>query len=258
MRKPLLLILSAGCLISCHKDNAVPANNWTWFGTQNKAVYNYVLINANQVLTNTESDELHVGVSAAFIDSNNNQITVVRALTVNNQVIMPGSDSTYNFSYGSDQSANALQLFGSQVNVTIRGADETDTVSSSIYLPKQLSSSTTYQDNISRKNGMDLKWAPDPYNAWGNVQVQLFYFAQLSRKSDSSLPQKINTVNLTVPDNGSYHLSSADLGSFPVKAFIGITIARGTQKDAILPYSRKRIYYFTSASVSTPPVRISP
>jgi len=107
MRKPLLLILSAGCLISCHKDNAVPANNWTWFGTQNKAVYNYVLINANQVLTNTESDELHVGVSAAFIDSNNNQITVVRALTVNNQVIMPGSDSTYNFSYGSDQSANA-------------------------------------------------------------------------------------------------------------------------------------------------------
>ncbi len=80
MQKPLLLLISAGCLISCHKEASNPVNNLIWFGTQNSAVYNYVLINANQVLNNNDSEELHVGVSAAFIDSNNHKITVVRAL----------------------------------------------------------------------------------------------------------------------------------------------------------------------------------
>ncbi len=80
MNKPLLLLISAGCLVSCHKEASNPDNNWTWFGTQNSAVYNYVLINANQVLSNSDSEELHVGVSAAFIDSNNHQVTIVRTL----------------------------------------------------------------------------------------------------------------------------------------------------------------------------------
>src|SRR5271165_4006515 len=99
MQKPLLLLISAGCLISCHKEASKPVNNFTWFGTQNSAVYNYVLINANQVLNRSDSEELHVGVSAAFIDSNNNQVTVVRALSVNNQVIQPGQDLTYSYNY---------------------------------------------------------------------------------------------------------------------------------------------------------------
>ena len=81
MHKPLLLLISAGCLVSCHKDASNPANNFTWFGHQNTAVYNYVLVNANQVLTQSDSQELHVGVSAAFIDSNNHQVNIVRAFT---------------------------------------------------------------------------------------------------------------------------------------------------------------------------------
>ncbi len=42
---------------------------------------------------------------------------------------------------------------------------------------------------------------------------------------------------------------------FP-NAYIGITIARGTQNEAMLPLSHKRVYYFSSASVSTPPVKL--
>ncbi|HCL84282.1 MAG TPA: hypothetical protein DIC22_09915 [Chitinophagaceae bacterium] len=87
--------------------------------------------------------------------------------------------------------------------------------------------------------------------------IQLYYFSTLSRKSDSTLPEKISTVNLTVPDNGSYYLSKNELGSFPCHAFIGITIARGTQTEAILPLSRKRVYYFSSASLSTQPVNLA-
>ena len=119
MHKPLLLLFGVGCLISCHKDASNPVNQWTWFGTRNSAVYNYVLINASQVLSKSDSEELHVGVSAAFIDSNNNRITFVRALSVNDQIIQPGQDSLYNYNYGSDQTNKSSQLFGTRILVTI-------------------------------------------------------------------------------------------------------------------------------------------
>ena len=257
MHKPLLLLLSAGCLLSCHKDASNPVNQWTWFGTRNSAVYNYVLINASQVLSKSDSEELHVGVSAAFIDSNNNRITFVQALSVNDQIIQPGQDTLYSYNYGSDQISKSSQLFGTKILVTIHGMDEADTVSSSVYLPKQLSPSLgNYPDTISLSRGLSLQWSPDPNNTWGNVVVQLFYYSALSQKSDSSMPDKISTVNITVPDNGKYYLSQSDLSAFPKNAYIGITIARGTQNEAILPLSRKRVFYFSSASVSTPPVKL--
>lgn len=257
MHKPLLLLFGAGWLISCHKDASNPVNKWTWFGTQNSAVYNYVLINASQVLSKSDSEELHVGVSAAFIDSNNNKITYVRTLSVNDQIIQPGLDSMYNYNYGTDEISKSSQMFGTKILVTIRGIDEDDTVSSSIYLPKQLSPSLEdYPDTVSISRGLPLQWLPDSDNTWGNVVVQVFYYSALSRKADSMLPQNISTVNITVPDNGRYYLTPSDLSTFPGNAYIGITIARGAQNEAILPLSRKRVYYFSSASMSTPPVRV--
>jgi hypothetical protein len=257
MHKPLLLLISAGCLMSCHKEASNPVNNWTWFGTQNNAVYNYVLINANQVLSKSDSEELHIGVSAAFIDSSNHQITAVRALSVNNLVIQPDQDSTYNYNYGPAETNKGFQLFGTRVLVTINGTAESDTVTNSIYVPKRLSAALEdYPDTISLSNGLQLQWSPDNENTWGNVMIQLFYYATISRKADSSMPEKISTVNITVPDNGHYFLSGSDLSAFPRNAYIGITIARGTQNEAILPLSRKRVYYFSSASVSTPPIRV--
>ena len=258
MQRPLLLLLSAGCLISCQKEASKPVNNFTWFGTQNTSVYNYVLINANQVLNKSDSEELHVGVSAAFIDSNNNQVTMIRDLTVNNQVIQPGQDLTYSYTYPTTSVDKNLPFFGTQVFVTIRGINEADTVTSSVYVPKQLTGFIeNYPDSLSINQGLPLQWTPDDANTWGHVLIQLFYFNNLSQKADSTLPDNINTVNLTVPDNGQYYLSRKDLGGFPPNAFIGITIARGTQTESILPLSHKRVYYFSSASVSTPPVKLT-
>jgi hypothetical protein len=258
MHKPLLLLISAGCLISCHKEASNPVTNWNWFGTQNTTVYNYVLINANQVFTKSDSAELHVGVSAAFIDSSNNQLTAVRVLSVNNLLIQPSQDSTYNYNYASGEINKISGLFGTNVLISIRGNEEGDTVSSSIYVPKQLSNMfSQYPDTLSIQKGIQLQWSPDNENTWGNVLIQLFYYSTMSRKSDSSLPEKISTVSLTVPDNGHYYLSTNDLGVFPRNAYVGITIARGTQNEAILPLSRKRVYYFSSASVSTTPVRLT-
>ncbi len=257
MNKPLLLLLGAGCMVSCHKDGDKPDNTWTWFGTQNTAVYNYVLINANQVINKADSNELHIGVSAAFIDSSSKQVTFVNALSVNNQQIQPGVDYTYNYNY-SPGSSKDLPLFGTNVIVTIRGSGDDDTVSKSVYLPKQLMALISdYPDTIHLARGVQLSWSPDQANTWGNVLIQLFYYADLSAKADSTLPARIGTVSITVPDNGNYFLTPKDLGPFPAHAVIGITIARGTQNEAILPLSRKHIFYFSSASVSTTPLPVS-
>jgi hypothetical protein len=259
MQKPLLLLASAGCLISCHKEASNPVNTWNWYGNTNPAVYNYVLINANQVVGTSDSSEYHIDVTAAFIDSNNHQITVVNALSVNDQLIQPGQDSTYSYDYGSHDMTKGSMLFGTNVLVTIHGTADNDSVTSSVYIPKQLSDVVTkYPDVLSMAKGLQLNWSTDNQNAWGNVIIQIFYYSALSRKSDSTLPEKISTANFTVPDNGGYFLSQNDLQSFPPHSYVGITIARGTQNEALLPVSHKRVFYFSSASVSSAPVKLMP
>ncbi|HVU85082.1 MAG TPA: hypothetical protein VHC50_09585 [Puia sp.] len=257
MNKPLLVLIGAGCLVSCNKDGNKPDNSWTWFGTDNPAVYNYVLINASQVINKADSGELHVGVSAAFIDSNNHQVTVVGALSVNNQEIHPGVDYTYRYDYLAG-TPKAPPLFGTNVEVAISGIEPDDSISKTVYLPKQLMQLiSAYPDTIHRSRGIQLTWSPDEENTWGNVLIQLFYFSDLSRKADSTLPDKIETVSITAPDNGQYFLTPGELAAFPVKSVMGITIARGSQNQAILPLSHKRIFYFSSASVSTLPLPVT-
>ena len=47
-----------------------------------------------------------------------------------------------------------FQLFGTKVLVTIRGQDDSDTVSSSIYVPKQLTGViTNYPDTLFSQSG---------------------------------------------------------------------------------------------------------
>ncbi len=256
MHKRLFIIIGAGFLASCQKNDDHPVNSWSWFGTHTSAVYNYVLINATQVLSTVDSNEMHVGVSAAFVDSNNHQVATVSTLRINNREISAGSDYLYNYIYGSADPGSEPG-FGTDVKVNIQGTEADDTVSSQVYLPKRLKTiSAGFPTEIARQGGYALTWLPDHENAWGNVMIQLYYFNDLSRRQDASLPASIETVNLTVPDTGSYMLTATDLSNFPKNAFVGITIARGTQNEATLPLSRKRVYYFTSAALSTPPIRI--
>jgi hypothetical protein len=140
----------------------------------------------------------------------------------------------------------------------VRGTEANDSISNTVYLPKQLLQLiSAYPDTIHRTKGISLNWAPDEENTWGNVLIQLFYYKELSKKADSTLPDNINTVSITVPDNGQYFLTAYDLAPFPAKAVMGITIARGSQNQAILPLSHKRIFYFSSASVSTTPLPVA-
>jgi hypothetical protein len=89
------------------------------------------------------------------------------------------------------------------------------------------------------------------------VIVQVYYYPALSHFSDSSLPAKIDPLSYTVKDQGSFDIPAADLKKFPLKAYIGVSIARGEQEEAVLPKSLRRVYYFTSSSANSIPLLVS-
>ena len=258
MKKPLLLLIGVGSVLSCNKDENKPTNGWEWFGTHDSPVYNYVLISANQVTNKTDSNDYQIAVAAAFIDSNTNKLSGVSDLVVNEISIVRGTDSTYNFGYdNTPYFQEGLSLFGTDVSIKIKGVTEADTVSKTVYLPKRLVKLISdFPDVLDLSKPLNLFWDPDEQNYWGNVIIQVYYYPGLSSGSDPSLPKQIQALNFTAPDRGSYTISADDLKRFPPKAYVGISIARGTQNQAVLPVSRKRVYFFSSSSASTMPLLV--
>jgi hypothetical protein len=259
MKKPLILLIGVGSVLSCHKDQDKPSNGWDWFGTHDSPVYNYVLISANQVTNKSDSNDYQIAVAAAFIDSNTNKLAGVSDLVVNELSIVQGTDSTYNFGYNNTPYfQQGLSLFGTDVSVKIKGVTAADTVNKTVYLPKRLVKLISdFPDVVDLSKPLNLYWDPDERNYWGNVIIQVYYYPGLSSGSDPTLPKQIDALHYTAPDRGSYTISAADLKRFPEKAFVGISIARGSQNQAVLPVSKKRVYFFSSSSASTVPLLVS-
>src|SRR5262249_16869308 len=139
MKKPFMLLTGIGCFVSCHKTELSPNNQWTWFGTNNPVVYSYVLVNANQVTNKADTNEYHIEIAAAFVDSTSHKVTGIDNLSVNNKVIDRNVDSTYSFDYGQQSSlSEGLALFGTNVSIQIKGVSNDDTVTKSVYLPKKI------------------------------------------------------------------------------------------------------------------------
>jgi len=258
MRRPLLLFIGIGCFASCHKSRENPNASWNWFGTDNPAVYSYVLINANQVTNRADSNDFHIAIAAAFVDSNNHRITGVDNLLVNNKPISMNVDSTFQFDYKEQSDlSEGIALYGTNVLITVKGKTDADTVTSTVYLPKKIVRVVSdFPAVISQSSDLTLSWIADPGNPWGNVIIQMYYYSDLSQDNSPDLPQQVKTLNFTVADNGSYTISKKSLNTFPLKSYVGITIARGTQNQAVLPVSKKRIFYFSNSSASTPPLYV--
>ena len=259
MKKPLILLIGVGSVLSCNKDENKPTNGWDWFGTHDSPVYNYVLISANQVTNKSDSNDFQIAVAAAFIDSSTNKLAGVSDLVVNERSIVPGTDSTYNFGYNNTPYfQEGLSLFGTDVSIKIKGTTADDTVNKTVYLPKRLVKLISdFPDVIDLSKPLNLSWDPDQRNFWGNVIIQVYYYPGLSSGQDPTLPKQISPLNYTAPDRGSYSISAKDLQKFPAKAYVGISIARGTQNEAVLPVSKKRVFFFSSSSASTVPLLVA-
>ena len=259
MKGSILVIIGAGFITSCHKDQSVPANSWDWFGTHDASVYNYVLISGNQIADQSDSENFQISVNAAFIDSNSRRLSGIKELTINSRPINRNVDSTYSFAYNNTPYfQEGLSLFGSQINIKIQGNSGEDNITQTIYLPRKIVRLIAdFPDDAEVSRDMHLSWDTDPDNHWGKVIIQVYYNATMSHFNDSSLPAKIEPLNYTVQDQGNFVIPATDLKKFPLKAYIGISIARGEQAVAVLPKSLRRVYYFASSSASTIPLLVS-
>jgi len=258
MNKPLIFLFGVGTALSCHKEELSPANSWDWFGTHDNTVYNYVLISANQVTNKADTNDYQISIQAAFIDSTTNQLSGVNDLTVNDRSILRAGDSTYSFGYNnSPYLEEGLSLFGTNVNISIRGNSMQDTVSRAVYLPKKIVRVITdFPDQVDLSKSLQLNWVADEMNPWRKVIVQVYYYPNYSQGNDPSLPNSIKPLQYNVPDSGSFTVPVSDLQRFPINAVIGVSIARGTQNTAVLPVSKKRVYLFSNSSASTTPLKV--
>ena len=258
MNKPLIFLLGVGSALSCQKEELSSNNGWDWFGTHDNAVYNYVLLSANQVTNKADTNDYQISVQAAFIDSSTNRLSGVSDLTVNARSILRANDSTYNFGYNnSPYFEEGLSLFGTYVNVRIKGNSSDDTISTTVYLPKKIVRLVNdFPDQIDLSKSLVLHWASDEMNPWKKVIIQVYYYPNYSQGNDPTLPNSIKPLQYNVADSGSFTVPVQDLQRFPINSVIGISIARGTQNTAVLPISRKRIYLFSSSSASTIPLKV--
>jgi hypothetical protein len=258
MKKPLIFLFGVGTALSCHKEEVNPNKGWDWFGTHDNVVYNYVLISANQVTNKADTNDYQISVQAAFIDSTTNRLSGVSDLVVNNRNILQGNDSTYSFGYNnSPYFQEGLSLFGTYVNIEVKGNSSGDTVTSTVYLPKKIVRVLTdFPDHIDLSQSLQLQWTADDWNPWKKVVIQVYYYPNFSQGNDPALPASVKPLQYNVTDNGNFTVPVSDLQRFPINAVIGISIARGTQNSAILPLSKKRIYFFSSSSASTTPLKV--
>jgi hypothetical protein len=101
-------------------------------------------------------------------------------------------------------------------------------------------------------SNLTLNWTPDPACTWGNIAIKIFYKGVESRfLSDSTLSSYDTTLSYIVPDNGSYTISSTDLQKLKRNSLVTLTIGRGSQIQAVLPVSLKRVFYYATSAVST-------
>ena len=259
----LLSIVFAVYLISCTKSQVEfqqPGSPGKLasllFSTDSPTIYNYVSLSNDQIVRPQDSG-FRMSVTAAFTDSITGQISTMSSVMINNRSLSANTSHSYSFAY-SDSGNNAIQegknLYGTNVNIKVTGTSASDTITQMIYMPKRVFK--TLADfpygPIDISKSLTLNWTPDPACTWGKIGIQIMYNATVSRfMHDATLPPNDTTVIYIVPDNGSYTISSTELQRFKPNSIINISIGRGSILAAVLPISKKRIFYYATSSLSS-------
>jgi len=222
--------------------------------------YSYIILSGNQNVDRNDSS-YHIDINASFTDSLTGQAVNTLGISINNRNLVSNSNHAYHFAYNDTSTTiqEGLSLYGTNVKIKITGTSSADTVTQMIYMPKKVYK--TVNDfptgSIGTSGNLVVSWTPDPLNSWGNVVIKIWYNSSMSRfLRDSSLSAQDIELTYTVPDNGSYTISSSDLQAFQPKSLVSIALGRGTKMQAVLPISKMRVFYFAVSSESTPPINI--
>jgi hypothetical protein len=248
--------------------------------TDSSTIYSFVWLSGDQIIDVAPDTGYKISAMAEFSDSVTNNLVSMLGLSINSRSLNPNSDYSYYFGY-SDSSSHlqeGLNLYGTNVKIKTTGSSAADTVTQMIYMPAKIypylnpgtsggGGFVVYQATSSPPNfpigqidmasSLTFNWVPDPNNSWGNVEIKIWYSAAMSRfLSDPTLPSQDTALSYTVPDNGTYTISSSDLQRLHRNSLVHVSLGRGSQAQAVLPLSKKRIFYYATASSSSPTITL--
>ena len=266
----ILFVFVISYVSSCHKLANTLSEKATWarsvvdLSQDTSTAYYSVVLTSDQKSSPLDSG-FNTAALATFRDSATSQLVAMGGLSINDLPVTANADNTYEVFYRSQidngsalrssLSTSSFPQAGTDVKISITGSSPADTVTQFVYVPLDMMASTADfpGSSINVQNDLTLHWIPDPANPSGLIIIKVWYVAGLSRAmNDPTLPPDDLTLTYTVADNGSYTISHTDLQAFHANAFIWIFLGRGSQTAATLPVSNKKVYYFATASVTTP------
>jgi hypothetical protein len=234
--------------------------------TDTPNVYCYVLVDLNLHVDNPGDSTFKISAGGAFTDSATGNRLRMTSVAINSRVLTPGPDSSFDFSY-TDSSGTAPAegeaLAGTNVVIKITGTTSADTVSQSIYMPKNVLRQrtdwpTTYFNGVDIKDNLSLNWIADSSTDTKDVYIQLVYDPILSQMANPSNPSSINDLTYVEYDNGAYTISKTDLSNtYSASYYIQIGLGRGTQRAVVLPVSHRQVIIWTINSLVTTPLQVS-
>jgi len=229
-------------------------------------VYCYFAINSNIHVDNPGDSTYKISAGGVFTDSSTGNQIKMTSVSINSRVLTPQGDSSFQFSYTDSIGsipAEGEALAGTNVVIKITGTTAADTVSQSIYMPKNVLTKrtdwpTTYFNGVDTKNNLAVKWVSDSNTATKQVYIQLIYDPVLSQIAKASNPDSLSTLAYAEYDDGTFTIPSTDLAnSFPATSYIQMGLARGTQTAVVLPVSHRQVILWTVNSLMTTPLQVS-
>ncbi len=235
MKKIIYLIgLTIIILYSCQKNKLEAISNQVTTLPTLIEMYNIIntdtdgsIVIQSQVGIDSQDGVRNNNISASSNESGNaKRNNLFTTITVGGIVL--GSNGTARPT-GSDQNKEVASLFGTDIPISInhyqaKGEGNTESNAHTLYMPK-LISMTHDIDEIS--DGTKISWNADSKNKKG-VIIRLEYTAltQQEESISNSNPNNI-TKGFVLPDNGTLTITNSMLKTFPNKANIIVTLARG-------------------------------
>jgi hypothetical protein len=261
----ILSFLASSCVKNVTASNGKAGLTAPFYSADSNHIFCYVVINAGQVVDNNADSGYLISALGAFADSVSKNAVTIEHVAINSRVLNPASIGIFEMGYSDSTGtlAEGVALAGTDDVVRITGNTSGDTLTQVVTVPKFLLRKTTDFPSasgpgaIDNSKDLDLNWVADPNPSTDGVAIHVYYMAGLSRSVNPALPGNVNSLQFTVPDNGTYTIPASAMGNFPKGCYVEIDIRRQSLvAAAVLPLSHRRIFFAGISSLTTTPLQV--
>lgn len=260
------IILTITIFYSCQKNgntekygDSVTLSQLISGGGEGSFFDNCLILNASQIVNPLDTiNSYKIGLTARFGENGTN--LNAGQISVNGTNISINSSGIYDFEFADSNFTSGKSLIGNSINISNSGTNEVEARNITVYVPTTMYSYSggLYfpSGSISRTTSIPLKWRPDPGNVFGEVVLQVYYYASLSKTRDANMPRQIVGLRYQIPDNGLFTIPASDLARFPVGSIVGVSIGRATYTQQV--YARTTYKYCMISDTRSLPLDVLP